>query len=341
MNGVTNDQVEPTRPLRLVRFRYQAEPRLGVVSDGGVRLLSNWTSMLDLADKAINRGATIASLVGDDRLGDVVPRDDVRPNLLLPLAEHELGRCVVSGTGLTHTGSASERDAMHTDDTSQRERTDSYRMFELGRQGGRPAAGEVGAQPEWFFKGDGTILRQCGEAVRSPSFGLDLGDEAEIAGLYVVGRDGQPFRLGFVLGNEFSDHVTERQNYLLLAHSKLRPCALGAEVLVGPLPQDVDGRVVVVRDGADLITVPFRSGERHMCHSVANLEHHHFKYELHRQPGQIHLHFLGADALTLTHGVQLMDGDVVTVTADCFEFELASTIELDHNEVSVVETRVL
>ena len=51
--------------------------------------------------------------------------------------------------------------------------------------------------------------------------------------IYVIGPDGTPLRLGFALGNEFSDHVTERGNYLWLAHSKLRPASLGPELLTG------------------------------------------------------------------------------------------------------------
>ncbi len=40
--------------------------------------------------------------------------------------------------------------------------TDSMRMFRAGLEGGRPAAGAVGAAPEWFFKGTGGILRAHG-----------------------------------------------------------------------------------------------------------------------------------------------------------------------------------
>jgi hypothetical protein len=42
----------------------------------------------------------------------------------------------------------------------------------------------------------------------------------------MIGNDGKPYRLGFAVGNEFSDHVMERKNYLYLAHSKLRSCSL-------------------------------------------------------------------------------------------------------------------
>ena len=88
-------------------------------------------------------------------------------------------------------------------------------------------------QPEWFYKGNGTQAVGPGAPLVSPAFALDAGEEPEIAGIYLIGPDGTPFRVGFALANEFSDHVTERQNYLFLAHSKLRPAAFGPEILVG------------------------------------------------------------------------------------------------------------
>ena len=46
-----------------------------------------------------------------------------------------------------------------------------------------------------------------------------------------------------------------------------------------------------------------------MSHSLRNLEHHHFKFELHRRPGDVHIHFLGAHSLSFGQGVELKDGD--------------------------------
>jgi hypothetical protein len=70
-----------------------------------------------------------------------------------------------------------------------------------------------------------------------PAFAQDGGEEPELAGIYLIGTDGTPFRLGFALANEFSDHITERHNYLWLAHSKLRQAALGAELLIDETPR--------------------------------------------------------------------------------------------------------
>ena len=128
---------------------------------------------------------------------------------------------------------------MHKKLSGEAELTDSMKMFKMGLEGGKPAAGAEGVQPEWFYKGDGSVLVAPGRPLSSPAFARDGGEEPEVVGVYVVAPDGTPCRLGFALGNEFSDHVTERENYLWLAHSKLRPCSFGPELRLGPLPGDV------------------------------------------------------------------------------------------------------
>src|SRR4030095_876098 len=110
--------------------------------------------------------------------------------------------------------------------------TDSMRMYQSGLQGGRPAPGGIGAAPEWFYKGTGRIVRAPGEPLPVPPHGDDGGDEAEIAGCYVIGAPGRASRVGLVQGNEFSDHVLETKSYLYLAASKLRACALGPELVI-------------------------------------------------------------------------------------------------------------
>ena len=64
-----------------------------------------------------------------------------------------------------------------------------------------------------------------------------------------------------------------------------------------------------------------------MCHSLANLEHHHFKFEAHRRPGDIHMHFFGADAFSFGEGVRLQDGDVMQVRFEGFGCRCAIRFE--------------
>jgi hypothetical protein len=199
-------------------------------------------------------------------------------------------------------------------------------MFLMGVEGGKPAPGQEGVQPEWFYKGDGSQLVGPGQPLISPSFAKDGGEEPEIAGVYLIGPDGTPHRLGFCLANEFSDHVIERGNYLWLAHSKLRNAALGPELLAGALPADVRGTSRIVRDGATVWEKPFLSGEANMSHAIANLEHHHFKYDLFRRPGDLHVHFFGTATLSFSEGFQTREGDVFEIEAAPFRYPVSNPL---------------
>jgi hypothetical protein len=204
--------------------------------------------------------------------------------------------------------------------------TDSMKMFRMGLEGGRPAAGGVGAQPEWFYKGNGHTAIAPGQPLTAPGFAEDGGEEPEIAGIYVIAPDGTPCRLGWALGNEFSDHVTERVNYLWLAHSKLRVASFGPEILLGDLPASVEGASRIHRDGKVIFDAPFLSGEANMSHSFANLEHHHFKYELFRQPGDVHVHMFGTATLSFAAGIKTEAGDVFEIEAPAFGLPLRNPL---------------
>jgi hypothetical protein len=217
----------------------------------------------------------------------------------------------VSGTGLTHLGSAKNRQAMHG--RSDAELTDSMKMFRAGLEGGRPEPGCTGNAPEWFYKGNGSILRAHGEPLEVPEFAEDGGEEAEIAGVYVIDDEGRPRRIGMTAGNEFSDHVFERANYLNLAGSKLRSCAIGPELVIDPGFEAVPGHVTIERAGRQVWSKDIATGDAEMCHSLANIEHHHFKFDAHRRPGDLHVHFYGAHSLSFADEIRLADGDVMAI----------------------------
>lgn len=303
--------------MRLVQCLDAAGARVVAATgdDGVARLVNDAASTFALAQEAIADGVGLAAVVERHGLGDVVDLAAVEAEgrLLSPIDHPDPAHLFVTGTGLTHLGSAEGRDKMHKDLADPAKQTDSMKMFRLGVEGGRPEPGVFGVQPEWFYKGDGSILTAPGAALASPSFALDGGEEPEIAGIYVIGPDGTPHRLGFALANEFSDHVTERQNYLYLAHSKLRACAVGPELLTGALPTDLRGASRVLRDGAVIWEKPFLSGESNMCHSIANLEAHHFKYPLFRRPGDVHVHCFGTATLSFSDGLRIAEGDVMEI----------------------------
>ncbi len=308
--------------MRLIQFLSEDGTRhVGAVEQDHVRRLADVQSVLALASHAIAEGVSLEAAAEAHRTTLIEPYAAVRNagRLLTPVDHPDTAHVFVTGTGLTHLGSADARDAMHAKlNDGSTELSDSMKIFKMGVEGGKPPAGEIGVQPEWFWKGNGSILKPSGAPMESPDWALDVGEEPEIAGVYLIGPDGTPFRLGFALANEMSDHVMERSNYLLLAHSKLRQCALGPELLLGDLPEDIRGTSRIHRDGAVLWERPFLSGEANMTHAISNLEHHHFKYPLFCNPGDIHVHVFGTATISFADGVRLREGDEMEI--DCPQF---------------------
>jgi hypothetical protein len=58
------------------------------------------------------------------------------------------------------------------------------------------------------------------------------------------------------------------------------------------------------------------------------VEHHHFKYSQHRRPGDVHVHFFGADAFSFGAGLELKDGDVMVVAFQGFGLALRNPIRI-------------
>ncbi|SFO22286.1 AraD1 family protein [Sphingomonas sp. OK281] len=294
----------------------------------GAAFVTGVDNVRALASRAIADGTGLAEAVeayGTNGAVDVAA-ELAAGRLISPIDHADPAHLIMTGTGLTHLGSAEGRDKMHRAAAAAETLTDSMRMFLDGVAGGKPATGETGQQPEWFYKGDGSGLVAPGGALTSPAFAQDGGEEPELAGIYLIGPDGTPFRLGLCLANEFSDHVTERHNYLWLAHSKLRQAALGPELLTGAIPDHIEGMSRIHRDGALLWEKPFLSGEANMSHTIANLEAHHFKYDLFRRPGDVHVHFFGTATLSFSEGITTQDGDMFEIEAAPFTLPLRNTL---------------
>jgi hypothetical protein len=301
--------------MRLIQYREASGARkVGMVSEDGdhVHPLRGAASLYELIGEAIGQAGGLAAVARARASADRVDYLGLlqEGRVLTPIDHPEPARFWVTGTGLTHIGSAAARNKMHeVTHGDAAPLSDSMKIFRMGIEGGKPGAGKIGVQPEWFFKGVGTCIVPPGAALPRPGFAKSGGEEPEIVGLYIIDAKGEPWRIGFALGNEFSDHVTEAENYLYLAHSKLRCCAIGPELLLGDLPQDLRGKTRVWRNRKLLWEAEFLSGEKNMCHSIANLEHYHFRYPMFRRPGDLHAHFFGAAELSYLAGIRAEPGD--------------------------------
>lgn len=332
--------------MRLVQIARGPDRRVGLVEDGLIRLLNSHPTVYALATEAISKGARLTEAAANAAGHDTLDYDAIYAGQsewrLLPPFDHpsDPARCLVSGTGLTHKASAENRAAMHQ--AAATVITDSMRMYQLGIEGGRPEPGHIGVQPEWFYKGNGSVLKAHGEELPIPSFADDGGEEPEIAGAYLIAPDGRPYRVGLMIGNEFSDHKMEKKNYLYLAPSKLRNCSVGPELIIGDTSFDeCTGTVTIFRKQAVLWSQRIYSGEKNMSHSIANLEHHHFKYDEHRRPGDVHIHFFGADAFSFGEGIALEAGDVMEVSFPQFGRPLRNPLKISTEPNELISVRSL
>ncbi len=253
---------------------------------------------------------------------------------------HDPMQCIISGTGLTHKVRAQSRQSMHENQKADH-LTDSRKMYLWGEEGGKPANNKIGVQPEWFYKGNGLNLKGHGDPLVIPPYANDGGDESEIAGVYLISADGIPYRIGLVQGNEFSDHVMERKNYLYLAPSKLRDCAIGPELVLNGGFDSIAGKVNILRQGKSFWSKDLLTGESAMAHSLANLEYHHFKYQQHRIPGQLHIHFFGASSFSFGEGISLENDDEMSVSFENMGRSLVNPVLLIKNDDERISVRSL
>ena len=322
--------------IHLVQISNGSSRRVAVVEEPHLRCLREVETVYELVHRCLSRSGQLSTQALGLADGEVLDYNAIYTgtsewHLLAPIDVPGVpSKLTISGTGLTHLGSAKERQAMHIAAAKTAEDvTDSMRMFQWGVESGRPAEGEIGVAPEWFYKGNGSMLRAPLEPLTIPAYAEDGGEEGELAGVYVIGADNAPYRIGMTAGNEFSDHRFEKRNYLNLAGSKLRTCSLGPELVVGAGFQSVSGEVRIERGAKTIWSKAVATGENNMCHSLSNLEHHHFKFEGHRQPGDVHVHFFGAHSLSFGDGIALEDGDWMEVRYEGFGRALRNPVRVE------------
>ncbi|MEJ7739344.1 MAG: AraD1 family protein [Chitinophagaceae bacterium] len=335
-----------TNSTRLVQISHpQFQRAVALVQEPVLLLLKDVSSIYHLALESIHTNKKLTDTIRLHLTQESIDYSSVYNGQsewkLLPSFDHPEGpmNCVVSGTGLTHKNSALNRQMMHQSSTEKP--TDSMQMYQWGVEAGSPQKGNIGIQPEWFHKGNGSMLKAHGEPLEVPPFANDGGEEPEVAGVYVVNELGEPWRIGFTTSNEFSDHIMEKKNYLYLAPSKLRNCSIGPELVIDENFLELKGTVQIVR-GQELIwSAAIQTGQKHMAHSLDNLEYHHFKYPCHRIPFQAHVHFFGADAFSFGSKITLNDADIMEVTWEGMGRALQNPIRISVNEERLVPIKSL
>ncbi|SLN73472.1 Fumarylacetoacetate (FAA) hydrolase family protein [Roseovarius albus] len=294
-------------------------------ANGISRKLAGVSDIRSLAMGVVNSQTNLPAVVNDHLTDEVIDLGAALESgrVLTPIDHPDPAHLLVSGSGLSHKAWVTVEPDHGTDESTW---PDHYKTLMLGQRGGKPATGNWGAQPEWFFKGNGDIIVPPGRAVEHPFYGDGPGEEAEIAGIYLIGPDKTPFCIGYTLGNEFSDEQMYFKNVYHLAQSKKRHVSLGPELLVGDLPDDIPARISLHRGDRVQWQADFRTGEANMLHSIANIEAHYFKYSEWYIPGDIHVLYLGNAVMSTAQGEVVEDGDVFQLDCEIFGLPLINSV---------------
>ena len=308
--------------MNVIYLKYKNTKRLAVTRNSrDYSVLDTEKSLYTLVLDSLNKDELLEEFINKIPILDVIKKDD-SIDFLFPISSENALNTIVSGTGLTHKNSVMTSDSMKLN----KDLNEAERIYLDGLNEGKPNEGNIGANPEWFFKGFGDQLYTSGDTLNVPPYALGAGEEAEIAAIYVIDAKGNPCRVGFALGNEFSDHVIEKRNTYYLAQSKLLPCSIGPEVFIGEFPAEIFGKIKILRKNKIIWEEDFKTGSKYMTHSLENIEHHVFKHEIFRKPGGVHVLYLGADQFSFRDGIEFCSEDKIDISANIFKFPLVNKV---------------
>ncbi|NND35458.1 MAG: GguC protein, partial [Saprospiraceae bacterium] len=151
--------------MHLVQLRHEGgERRVALVDAEQLHLLTRqYPTTYHLASTVVDSKKLLSQTVEGALSSMVLDYDAIYRQRsqwqILPAIDHpNQSECLVTGTGLTHKASAANRQKMHLAADDQ-DLTDSMQMYLWGEERGKPPAGKIGVQPEWFYKGNGSVLR--------------------------------------------------------------------------------------------------------------------------------------------------------------------------------------
>ena len=262
-------------------------------------------------NQAIEAGAPLRKMIADRGVGkpvDLAARLKEK-RVLNPIDHKDPAHVYVTGTGLTHLGSAEGRDKMHKNLADPETLTDSMKMFKMGLEGGKPKARRDGRAAGMVLQG--RRLDAGGAGRRSRLAGLRARRRRRAGDRRRLCHRARTARRCASASRSATNSPTTSPSGRTTSISPIPSCApssFGPELLLGDLPADVQGASRIRRGKEVLWEKPFLSGEQNMSHTIANLEAHHFKYALFRRPGDVHVHFFGTATLSFSDGFKTREG---------------------------------
>jgi hypothetical protein len=125
-------------------------------------------SLYEMAKDCARSGQSLVDRIGAQGFGEAVdlPRAYAENRILSPITHPDAAHLHLTGTGLTHLGSAATRDTMHSKKNATQQMTDSMKMFQMGVEGGKPNPGKIGvSRPDLPGMANWDTIWQCRQRV--------------------------------------------------------------------------------------------------------------------------------------------------------------------------------
>ncbi|MEY2248135.1 FAH family protein [Streptomyces sp. BF23-18] len=182
------------------------------------------------------------------------------------------------------------------------------------------------AQPNWFVKGLGEVLKVSGEPLSVPPGAVALCEEAEVVLVFATDEHGSPRYAGYTFGNDLTDIGRFRRHAGHLSYAKLCDAGVAPWLFLDEPPRSVTGRVTIERDGARVWEGDFTTGTKALHYGLEDMMAGLFSHGALLHPGRVHYVYLGADRSSFHGGFTMADRDRVTLDFESHGVSLANTV---------------
>lgn len=310
--------------MNILQFCKNNSNYVGIINGTIVNYIKKSISIYELAINSIKEELKLSDYIKKNFTFDELDYNEIANNysFTLPMMPHDLNHCFVSGFGLTHFNSV----LLKYDANRGGRFADAQRVYLNGLDRGKPKDNEVGSRPGWFYKGNGHNLIKTGESLSVFNDSVHVGEEPELAFIYLIGKNKIPYRVGFCLGNELTDHGLEDDSAYYIAQSKFLSGAINSEICIGALPEKLLGTVEIFKNDEKKWSSDFCTGSSKMIHSLENLEYYYFRNNMNLNENDVHFLFLGVDRMSFSDGYTIEPDSEIVISSDTFKTKLVNTV---------------
>lgn len=266
---------------------------------------------------------------GRRHIGLGLPRDG-EPLRLVPLGDRDLGELLLAGHDFADepvtTVGVGDRDTVTFRPPLLPDHPGGAMVGGFMQTHNVKVDADTPAQPNWFLKGLGDVLRVPGEDLHAPAGSVALTEEAEVVLVHVTDAAGEARYVGYTFGNDLTDIGRFRRHRGHLSYAKLCDAGVAPWLFLGEPPSRVTGHVTIERDGGPGWRGEFTTGTKALHYGVDAIMSELFSYDALRVPGRVHYVYLGADRSSFHDGYRMADGDRVTLDFASHDVTLSHTV---------------